>query len=113
VQKAGDKFIKAPSSAASIAKSFSLQSFLQKAFGAVTPAQLATDVASETVNGVDCWVLYDKKGKQEGALYVSKDKDEVIRFTGSASSPGQLDFSRWGEDLGITAPPASQIMQVG
>jgi hypothetical protein len=112
VQKAGDKFIKAPSSASAMAESLSLKAFLEKAFGAVTPEQLSADVASETVNGVDCWVLYDKKGKQEGALYVSKDKGEVVRFTGSASSPGQLDFSKWNEDLGIKAPPANQVMQV-
>ena len=37
VQKAGDKFIKAPASAASMTQSLSLKSFLQKAFGAVTP----------------------------------------------------------------------------
>ncbi len=112
VQKAGDKFIKAPTSASSMAQTLSLKAFLEKAFGAVTPDQLSTDVASEIVNGVDCWVLYDKKGKTEGALYVSKDKGEVVRFTGSASSPGQLDFSRWNEDLGIKAPPSSQVMQV-
>ena len=112
VQKAGDKFIKAPSSAAAMAESLSLKAFLEKAFGAVTPDKLSTDVGSETVNGVDCWVLYDSKGKQEGALYVSKDKREVIRFTGSTSSPGQLDFSKWNEDLGIKAPPADQVMEV-
>ena len=112
VQKAGDKFIKAPSSAASMAESLSLKNFLEKAFGAVKPEQLSTNVTSETVNGVDCWVLTDQKGKQEGALYVSKDKGEVVRFTGSASSPGQLDFSQWNADLGIKAPDASQIMQI-
>jgi hypothetical protein len=112
VQKAGDKFIQAPSSAGSMTESLSLKSFLQKAFGAVTPQQLATDVASENVGGVDCWVLTDKKGKAEGALYVSKDKNEVVRFTGSTSSPGQLDFSQWNADLGIKAPEASQIMKI-
>ena len=112
VQKAGDKFIKAPSSAGSMTESLSLKSFLQKAFGAVTPEQLATDVASENVGGVDCWVLTDKKGKAEGALYVSKDKNEVVRFTGSTDSPGQLDFSQWNADLGIKAPEASQIMKI-
>ena len=112
VQQAGDKFIKAPSSAASMTESLSLKNFLEKAFGAVKPEQLSTDVGSETVNGVDCWVLTDQKGKQEGALYVSKDQGEVVRFTGSASSPGQLDFSKWNEDLGIKAPDASQIMKI-
>jgi hypothetical protein len=113
VQKAGDKFIKAPASAASMTESLSLKSFLEKAFGAVTPEQLATDVKSETVSGVDCWVLTDAKGKTEGALYVSKDTFEVVRFSGSASSPGQLDFSRWNQDLGIKAPEAGQIMKIG
>jgi hypothetical protein len=113
VQKAGDKFIKAPTSAGAMTESLSLKTFLEKAFGAVTPAQLATDVASEDVNGVPCWVLTDKKGKGEGALYVSKDKFEVVRFTGSSASPGQLDFSKWNEDLGIKAPAASDIMKIG
>lgn len=113
VQKAGDKFIKAPASASSMTESLSLKSFLEKAFGAVTPQQLASDVATENVNGVDCWVLTDKKGKKEGALYVSKDKSEVVRFTGSSDSPGQLDFSKWNEDLGIKAPDAGQIMKIG
>ncbi|GAA2473241.1 hypothetical protein [Terrabacter carboxydivorans] len=113
VQKAGDKFIKAPASASSMTESLSLKSFLEKAFGAVTPQQLSSDVATENVNGVDCWVLTDKKGKKEGALYVSKDKSEVVRFTGSSDSPGQLDFSKWNEDLGIKAPDAGQIMKIG
>ena len=113
VQHAGDKFIQAPASAGSMTQSLSLKSFLEKAFGAVTPQQLAKDVTSENVGGVDCWVLTDKKGKTEGALYVSKDKSEVVRFTGSSSSPGQLDFSKWNEDLGIKAPEAAQIMKIG
>jgi hypothetical protein len=113
VQKAGDKFIKAPSSAGSMTQSLSLKSFLEKAFGAVTPEQLASEVGSETVGGVDCWVLTDRKGKAEGALYVSKDTSEVVRFTGSSKSPGQLDFSQWNKDLGIKAPEADQIMKLG
>jgi hypothetical protein len=113
VQKAGDKFIQAPASAGTMTQSLSLKSFLEKAFGAVTPQQLSKDVASESVGGVDCWVLTDKKGKGEGALYVSKDKSEVVRFTGSSSSPGQLDFSKWNADLGIKAPEAAQIMKIG
>lgn len=113
VQKAGGKFIKAPVSASSMTQSLSLKSFLEKAFGAVTPSQLSTDVASESVNGVDCWVLTDTKGKDEGALYVSKDASQVVRFTGSTKSPGQLDFSKWNEDLGITAPAKGEIMSVG
>jgi hypothetical protein len=107
---AKDKFIKAPASAAAMTESLSLKAFLQKAFGAVTPSQVSSTVGEESVNGVDCWVITDTKGKAEGALYVSKDKFEVVRFTGSTGSPGQLDFSRWNQDLGITAPPASQVL---
>ncbi|MFM6848112.1 MAG: hypothetical protein ACKOVB_03295 [Terrabacter sp.] len=113
VQKSGNKFIKAPSSAAGMTESLSLKTFLEKAFGAVKPSQLSKEVASEDVNGVPSWVLTDKKGKAEGALYVSKDKFEVVRFTGSSASPGELDFSKWNEDLGIKAPAPSDIMKIG
>ncbi|EWS99735.1 hypothetical protein N865_21045 [Intrasporangium oryzae NRRL B-24470] len=112
VQKAGDKFVKAPADAAAMADSLSLRSFLKEAFGAITPQQLSDTVGEESVNGVPCWVLTDRKGKAEGMLYVSKDRSEVVRFTGSKDSPGQLDFSRWNEDLGITAPSASQILPI-
>jgi hypothetical protein len=113
VQKAGDKFIKAPSSASAMADSLSLKSFLEKAFAEVSADKLSSTVGEESVNGTECWVLTDKKGKSEGALYVSKDAFQVVRFSGSSKSPGQLDFSRWNEDLGIKAPDASQIMPLG
>lgn len=113
VQNAGDKFIKAPASAAAMTQSLSLKSFLQKAFGAVTPQQVAKTVGSKSVGGVDCWVITDKKGEGEGALYVSKDTFQVVRFTGSKSNPGQLDFSDWNADLGIKAPAASQVISLG
>jgi hypothetical protein len=112
VLEAKDKFIKAPASAASMTQSLSLKAFLEKAFGAVTADQVASDVTEETVGGVDCWVITDTEGKAEGALYVSKDKNEVVRFTGSTDSPGQLDFSQWNADLGIKAPEPSQIMKI-
>lgn len=113
VQKAGDKFIKAPTSSSSMTKNLSLKTFLDKAFGSVDSNDLAANVTEENVNGVDCWVLIDKKGgKEEGALYVSKDKNEIVRFTGTTKSPGQLDFSQWNADLDIKAPPAGQIMNL-
>ncbi|MEO7447139.1 MAG: hypothetical protein ABI336_02595, partial [Humibacillus sp.] len=110
---AKDKFIKAPASASSMTSSLSLKSFLDKAFGAVTPDQIASNLGEESVNGVDCWVITDTKGKAEGALYVSKAALEVVRFTGSSKSPGQLDFSKWNEDLGITAPAAADVLSLG
>lgn len=113
VQAAGDKFVKAPASAAGITDGLSLKSFLEKAFGAVSAGKISEKVGEETVDGTDCWVLTDAAGgKTEGALYVSKDKLELVRFTGSSAAPGRLDFSQWNEDLGLAAPPADQILVV-
>jgi hypothetical protein len=112
VQKAGDKFIKAPASAGSMADELSLTSFIEKAFKELDASKVSPTVAEEPVNGIDCWVLTDHGGKEQGALYVSKDGFDVVRFTGTKSSPGQLDFSRWNEDLGIKAPPADQVMSL-
>lgn len=112
VQKAGDKFVKAPSSVGGGAGEITLKSFMKQAFGSVSPGELDGKVGSETVDGVDCWVLTDKSGKQNGALYVAKDAMQLVRFTGTKESPGQLTFSQWNEDLGITAPPADQIVKM-
>lgn len=113
VQKAGNRFVKVPSGTSNLASSLSLNTFLDKAFGAVSASALSDTVGSQTVNGIDTWVLTDKKGPDEGALYVSKGTYEVVRFVASKDKPGQLDFSRWNEDLGITAPPADQVMSLG
>lgn len=113
VQAAGDKFIKAPADEAeSITGDLTIASFLDEAFTELTPESLDDKVGEESIDGVDCWVVTDKKGKQEGALYVSKDKMELVRFTGSTDSPGQIDFSDWNADLGIKAPAADQVMDV-
>ena len=112
VQKAGEKFIKAPGDASSMVSSFSFKTLADKAFSGLNSTSLASDVTEESVNGVDCWVIADKGGKENGALYVSKDKTEIVRFTGTKSSPGQLDFGRWNEDIEVTAPTADQIMSI-
>ncbi|MEO7753263.1 MAG: hypothetical protein ABIS35_07600 [Terracoccus sp.] len=113
VQAAGDKFVKAPASAAGITDGLSLTSFLEKAFAAVSAGKISDQVGEETVDGVDCWVLTDATGgKTEGALYISKDTLELVRFTGSSKAPGQLDFSKWNEDLALAAPPADQVVTV-
>ena len=108
-----DKYVRTPSAASAVADTLALKPMLNKIFAVVSPADLAPALGGQSVGGVDCWVVTDKKGKGEGALYVSKDKLQVVRFTGSASSPGQLDFSKWNEDLGIKAPAASQVMTIG
>lgn len=110
---AADKFVKAPVAAADLTQQLSLNAFLDEAFNAVTPSQLSDTVGSESIGGVDAWVITDAKGQAEGALYVSKSAFEIVRFTGSSTSPGQLDFSRWNEDLGIAAPPADQVAPLG
>jgi len=110
---AADKFVKAPVAAKELTQQLSLNSFLDEAFNAVTPSQLSDSVGSESVGGVDAWVITDAKGQAEGALYVSKSEFEIVRFTGSSASPGQLDFSRWNEDLGIKPPSADQVAPLG
>ena len=110
---AADKFVKAPVAAEELTQQLSLNSFLDEAFNAVTPSQLSDTVGSESVGGVDAWVLTDAKGPAEGALYVSKSEFEIVRFTGSSTSPAELNFSRWNEDLGIKAPPSDQVAALG
>ena len=110
---AAGKFVKAPVAAKELTQQLSLNSFLDEAFNAVTPSQLSDSVGSESVGGVDAWVITDAKGQAEGALYVSKSEFEIVRFTGSSASPGQLDFSRWNEDLGIKPPSADQVAPLG
>lgn len=113
VQNAGDKFVKAPADAGGLTEDMTIASFLEEAFAEVSASDLSDTVGEEKVNGVDCWVLSDKQGKAEGTLHVSKAKLELVRFTGSSKTPGQIDFSRWNEDLGIKAPSADQILDIG
>ena len=114
VQQAAGKFIRVPASGASAAEKLTLENFLKDKLGSLKPELLSPVVATEEIHGVPCWVLSGKRGKaQDPALYVSKAKFEILRFTGSSASPGQIDFSRWNEDLGIKAPAASDIMKVG
>lgn len=112
VQKAGDKFVKAPASASGMADQVNLKSFMDQAFGSLGNGDLDGKVRSDSVDGQDCWVLTDKSGKENGALYVDKASMQLVRFTGTKESPGQLTFSQWNEDLAITAPPADQIIQL-
>lgn len=113
VQQAGDKFVKAPAGAASMTDDLNLKSFLSKAFSSLDTSDINGEVGSETVNGVDCWVLTDKSGKANGAFYVAKGTYQLVRFTGTQESPGQLDFSQWNEDLGITAPSPDEVLDLG
>lgn len=106
-------FVRAPAEAKELSQQLSLNAFLDEAFAAVTPAQLSDTVGSETVGGVDAWVITDAGGKDKGALYVSKSDFQIVRFTGSSASPAELDFARWNEDLGIVAPPADQVATAG
>ncbi|GAA6526349.1 hypothetical protein IDVR_21450 [Intrasporangium sp. DVR] len=105
-----DKFVKVPAAAKEFSDEFSLNGLIDEAFKAVTPSQLSDTVGSEVVNGIDSWVITDSAGQGEGSLHVSKSDYQVVRFTGSSSSPGQLDFAHWNEDLGITAPPKDQVV---
>lgn len=51
--------------------------------------------------------MTDRRGVEGGAIYISKDKNEMLRFTGTKASPGSIDFGKWNEELDIkTRPPA-------
>ena len=122
VQKAGSKFVKAPGDATSLARSFSFTSLAEKAFDGLDANDLAPDVTEKTVNGVDCLVVTgpdgsgddarsDEDGEAQGALYVSKDGNQIVRFTERGGT--QLDFSGWNAPLTVAAPPASQVITLG
>lgn len=111
VQKAADKYVKT-SRAKGGFTDITLKSFMDQAFGALSAGGLDGQVGSEMVDGVDCWVLTDKSGKQNGALYVAKDTKQLVRFEGTKQNPGELTFSQWNADLAIKAPPAGQIIQL-
>ncbi len=106
----GGKFVRAPKAIPDLTSQLGLNHFLDRAFAAVTADQLSDKVGSAQVAGVDSWVLTDVGGEGKGALYVSKDRLEIVRFTGASQTPAELDFSRWNAALGITAPPASQVV---
>ncbi|MBB2985672.1 hypothetical protein [Terracoccus luteus] len=111
VQKAGSKFVKAPGDATSLARSFSFTSLAEKAFDGLDANDLAPDVTEKTVNGVDCLVVTGPDGEAQGALYVSKDGNQIVRFTERGGT--QLDFSGWNAPLTVAAPPASQVITLG
>lgn len=110
--KVGNKFIEVPKAlSSSLTNTMSLDKLALSGFESLTANNFAKDVGSETINGADCWVLKNKAG--EGALYVSKDKNEIVRFTGTKKRPSQLDYSKWNEKVAVAAPPASQILKLG
>lgn len=112
IQKAGDKFVKAPTEATGLLDELTLGKFLDEAFSELKASEVSQTVGQESVDGVDCWVVTDKRGKDQGALYVSKDKLQIVRFSGSKDTPGQIDFSSWNEDLGIKAPSPDQVITI-
>lgn len=112
VQKAAAKYVRTSRTKGGFT-AITLKSFMDQAFGALSAGGLDGQVGSETIDGVDCWVLTDKSGKQNGALYVAKDTTELVRFEGTKQNPGVLTFSQWNADLKITAPPADQVIKLG
>lgn len=114
VSLAGDRFVKAPAGVVPVLDELTLKAFVDRSIGSYSAADLSGPVLQNAVGGQDCWVLTTGSGKPaDGALYVSKDADEVLRYVGPAKRPGRLDFSRWDADLGITAPPADQVFSIG
>lgn len=113
IANSGKKFIKTPAKVNSITDSISPKTFSEKAFGSISKSDLADEVGEKKINGVDCYVVTDRRGVEGGAIYISKDKNEMLRFTGTKTSPGSIDFGKWNEKLDIKAPPASQIKKLG
>ncbi len=114
VSLAGGKFIKVPAGVVPVLDELTLSSFVDRSIATFPASDLGESVGEELVNTIPSWVLTTRSGRPEdGALYVSKDKGEVVRWIGTAASPGRLDFSRWNVDLGITPPPADQVFSIG
>jgi hypothetical protein len=114
VSLAGDRFVTVPAGVVPVLDELTLASFVDRSIGTFPAGQLSPAVGEETIDGVACWVLTTSTGSAaDGALYVSKDTFDVVRWVGTADQPGRLDFSRWGEDLGVTPPSGDQVFSIG
>lgn len=110
----GDQFVKVPAGVVPVLDQLTLKAFVDKSIGTLSASDLSGTVSESTVNGIDCWVLTTASGKPaDGALYVSRDGAEVVRYVGTPAHAGQLEFSRWNQQPGVTAPPADQVFSIG
>ena len=110
----GDQFVKVPAGVVPVIDQLTLKAFVTKSIGTYAASDLPAPVTETTVNGIDCWVLTTTSGKPaDGALYVSKSAAEVVRWVGTPQQRGRLDFSRWNQKVGVTAPPADQVFSIG
>lgn len=114
VSLAGAKFIKVPAGVVPVLDQLTLAAFVAKSIGSYSAGDLPSPVASDTVDGIDCWVLTTSSGKPaDGALFISKSALEVVRFVGTSENPGRLDFSQWNQKQGVSAPPPDQVFSIG
>lgn len=114
VSLAGAKFIKVPAGVVPVLDQLTLAAFVTKSIGSYAPGDLPSPVASDTVDGIDCWVLTTSSGKPaDGALFISKSALEVVRYVGTTDNPGRLDFSQWNQKQGVSAPPPDQVFSIG
>lgn len=113
IQAAGGKFVKVPDAEANLAESMNIKTLVNEAFESVTAEQLSDTVGSEMVGAVDCWVLTDEDGIEQGAIYVSKSTFDLVRFTGSTDNPGRIDFSGWNAAPTVVAPKPADLLLVG
>ncbi|MEP7331105.1 MAG: hypothetical protein ABI692_03345 [Terracoccus sp.] len=110
----GDQFVKVPAGVVPVLDQLTLKAFVDKSIGTYSASDLPGPVTEANVNGIGCWVLTTTSGKPaDGALYVSKGAADVVRWIGTPQQPGRLDFSRWNQKLGVTAPPADQVFSIG
>lgn len=114
VSLAGDQFIKVPAGVVPVLGQLTLTAFVNKSIGSYAARDLPSPVATDTINGIDCWVLTTNSGEpSDGALFVTKSGLEVIRYVGTVTSPGRLDISKWNQKQGVTAPPPDQNFSIG
>ena len=110
----GDQFVKVPAGVVPVLDQLTLKAFVGRSVGSYSATDLTGPVSEDAVDGIDCWVLTTTSGRPaDGALYVSKDAADVVRWVGTPQRSGQLDFSRWNQKPGVTAPPADQVFSIG
>lgn len=102
-----DKWVKAPAgeSFSQFGAFFDSSEFLQTA-GSLTKGE------TKTVNGVPTIAIVDSDPKDGGTIYVATTGEPYPVRIESTSGEGAIDFSDFGTDAQVTAPPASEVFDL-
>lgn len=100
------KWLKVPASmAGNMTDQFTFGSLMKQMTGDITPSDVAADVAEETVEGKDCYVLTDSTAKSSTKAYVDKASGNIVRISGlDGKNGGSITFSQWNEQIDIAEP---------